>query len=195
MSKSQAFFGFRVLPFRTVIPIYSEISPEIFARCRYRSGCKTVRPSKKIRTQSFEVQRFFKTTDTVKKYLRFFRKHLRILLSMSAIFSPFLLNIPATPGAPGASSFLMVLLFALAFWFLMVAPQRKRQKQQEKMIAALKEGDEILTTSGLFATVLQVKSDRLLIKTGDSKLELHKSFVQSKITEPKIKTASKSDKK
>ena len=63
------------------------------------------------------------------------------------------------------------------------------------MIAALKEGDEILTTSGLFATVLQVKSDRLLIKTGDSKLELHKSFVQSKITEPKIKTASKSDKK
>ena len=59
------------------------------------------------------------------------------------------------------------------------------------MIAALKDGDEILTTSGLFATVLSVKNDRLLIKTGDSKLELHKNFVQSKITEPKTKTVSK----
>ena len=105
--------------------------------------------------------------------------------------SLFLLNTPATPGAPGASSFLMMLLFALTFWFWMIAPQRKKQKQQEKMIAALKDGDEILTTSGLFATVLSVKNDRLLIKTGDSKLELHKNFVQSKITEPKTKTVSK----
>ena len=88
-----------------------------------------------------------------------------------------------------------MLLFALAFWFLMIAPQRKKQRQQEKMIAALKEGDEILTTSGLFATVVQVRSDRLLVKTGDSKLELHKNFVQSKITDPKTKTAPKSSKK
>ena len=114
---------------------------------------------------------------------------------MPGVFPPLLLNTPATPGAPGASSFLMMLLFALAFWFLMIAPQRKKQKQQEKMISALKEGDEILTTSGLFATVMQVKNDRLLIKTGDSKLELHKNFVQSKITEPKTKIAPKSSKK
>ena len=106
-----------------------------------------------------------------------------------------MLNTPAAPGAPGASSFLMMLLFGLAFWFLMIAPQRKKQKQQERMIASLKEGDEILTASGFFATVVQVKSDRLLIKTGDSKLELHKNFVQSKITEPKTKTAPKSGKK
>ena len=104
---------------------------------------------------------------------------------MSEIASLFLLNAPKTPAAPGASSFLMMLLFALAFWFLMIAPQRKKQKQQEKMIASLKEGDEILTTSGLLATVVQVKNDRLLIKTGDSKLELHKNFVQSKITAPR----------
>ena len=114
---------------------------------------------------------------------------------MPGVFLSLLLNTPATPGAPGASSFLMMLLFALAFWFLMIAPQRKKQKQQEKMISALKEGDEILTTSGLFARVEQVKGDWLLIKTGDSKLELHKNFVQSKITEPKTKTAPKSSKK
>jgi preprotein translocase subunit YajC len=114
---------------------------------------------------------------------------------MPGVFLSLLLNTPATPGAPGASSFLMMLLFALAFWFLMIAPQRKKQKQQEKMISALKEGDEILTTSGLFARVVQVENDWLLIKTGDSKLELHKNFVQSKITDPKTKTAPKSGKK
>ena len=96
----------------------------------------------------------------------------------------FLFNTPAQPVQAMSSSFLMMLLFGLAFWFLMIAPQRKKQKQQEKMIASLKEGDEILTNSGLFATVVQVKSDRLLIKTGDSKLELHKSFVQKKLSTP-----------
>lgn len=86
---------------------------------------------------------------------------------------------------PGSSSLLMMVFFFLAFWFLLIAPQRKRQKAQEKMIAELKDGDEIMTTSGIIGSVLQVKAERLIIKTGDSKIELHKNFIQTKLVDIK----------
>lgn len=88
------------------------------------------------------------------------------------------------PG-PGSSSLLMMIFFFLAFWFLLIAPQRKKQKEQEKMIAALKEGDEVMTTAGILGSIAQVKGDRVLIKTGDSKLELHKNFIQTKLISQK----------
>ena len=90
----------------------------------------------------------------------------------------------AQPG-PGSSSLLMMVFFFLAFWFLLIAPQRKKQKEQEKMIAALKEGDEVMTTAGILGSIVQVKGDRLLIKTGDSKLEFHKNFIQTKLISQK----------
>ena len=90
----------------------------------------------------------------------------------------------AQPG-PGSSSLLMMVFFFLAFWFLLIAPQRKKQKEQEKMIAALKEGDEVMTTAGIFGSIVQVKGDRVLLKTGDSKLELHKNFIQTKLVSQK----------
>lgn len=86
---------------------------------------------------------------------------------------------------PGSSSLLMMIFFFLAFWFLLIAPQRKRQKAQEKMIAELKEGDEVMTTSGIIGSVLQVKAERLVVKTGDSKVELHKNFIQTKLVDIK----------
>lgn len=86
---------------------------------------------------------------------------------------------------PGSSSLLMMIFFFLAFWFLLIAPQRKRQKAQEKMIAELKDGDEVMTTSGIIGSVLQVKAERLVIKTGDAKIEIHKNFIQTKLIDTK----------
>lgn len=87
----------------------------------------------------------------------------------------------------GASSLMVMFFFFLAFWFLLIAPQRKRQKAQEKMIATLKEGDEIMLTSGILGSVMQAKGDRVIMKTGDSKLEVYKNFVQTKISNTKSK--------
>ena len=87
----------------------------------------------------------------------------------------------------GSSSLMIMGLFLLAFWFLLIAPQRKKQKEQEKMIAGLKSGDEVMTASGIIGTVVQVKNNCLVIKSGDSKIELHKSFVQSKLASDKAK--------
>lgn len=99
----------------------------------------------------------------------------------------FLADQTVTPAASGGSSLMIMGLFLLAFWFLLIAPQRRKQKEQEKMIAQLKSGDEIMTTSGIIGVIVQVKSNCLLVKSGDSKFEIHKSFVQSKLVVEKTK--------
>jgi preprotein translocase subunit YajC len=71
------------------------------------------------------------------------------------------------------------LLFA-AMWFLMIAPQRKKQKQHEAMLKALGNGDEVVTAGGIFGTVVAVKDDRFVVRIADNtKVELGKSFVSS----------------
>jgi preprotein translocase subunit YajC len=99
---------------------------------------------------------------------------------------------PATPQGPAAwMQFLpMVLLFA-AMYFLMIAPQRKKQKEHEKMLKSLESGDEVVTTGGIFGVITNVKEDRFVVRVSDNtKIEVGKSFVQTV-----IKKVSGGDKK
>jgi preprotein translocase subunit YajC len=87
----------------------------------------------------------------------------------------------ATPGAssPLMSLLPMVLIFG-AMYFLMIAPQRKKQKALDAMLKALRTGDEIVTTGGIFGTITNVKDDRYVIRISDTtKIEIGKGFVQS----------------
>lgn len=53
-----------------------------------------------------------------------------------------------------ASSFgIMILIFAV-FWFLLIRPQQKRQKEHKKMIDALTVGDEVITAGGICGKIL-----------------------------------------
>jgi preprotein translocase subunit YajC len=88
----------------------------------------------------------------------------------------------AAPGAPAGGGFPIIflgLMFA-AMYFLMIAPQRKKQKEQEKMLAALASGDEIITSGGVYGTITNVKDDRFVVRIADNtKIEIGKSFVLS----------------
>ncbi len=74
----------------------------------------------------------------------------------------------------------LVLMFA-AMYFLLIAPQRKKQKEHEKMLGGLKAGDEIITTGGIYGTITSVKEDRFIVRVGDNtqKLEIGKGFVHA----------------
>jgi preprotein translocase subunit YajC len=99
------------------------------------------------------------------------------------ITTTLLIGQAATAGANcGLSSILMIGLFFLAFWFLMIAPQRKRQKLQTKMLSELKVGDHVMTNGGIYGVIASIKDDRFVIKTCDeTKFEIQRSFVQSKV--------------
>ena len=87
----------------------------------------------------------------------------------------------AQPQQGGGSSMLLfvVLMFA-AMYFLMIAPQRKRQKAHAKMISELKSGDEVVTIGGACGVVHSVKEKTIVIKFGDTKIEFLKAAVQEK---------------
>jgi len=107
------------------------------------------------------------------------------LLSLLAQATP----APAPGGAPtgpfGLSSGTFQLVFfgliMAAMYFLMIAPQNKKRKEHQKMLSELKAGDEILTTGGIFGTVVTVKESRIVVRIGDNntKIELAKGFVQT----------------
>ena len=65
-------------------------------------------------------------------------------------------------------------------YFLIIAPQRKKQKQQEKMIDALVAGDKVVTIGGFHGIVQSVKDNRIVLKIAEStKVEIEKSAVQT----------------
>lgn len=89
---------------------------------------------------------------------------------------------PSNPegGASPLSMLFPIIGMLLIFYFLLIRPQQKRQKETQKMIGALKTGDRVVTSSGIFATVSGVKDNTLIIKIADNvKIEVLKSAVTS----------------
>ncbi len=96
------------------------------------------------------------------------------------------------PGGGGIWQFMpMVLIFA-AMYFLMIAPQRKKQKEHEKMLKALESGDEIVTSGGIFGTITNVKEDRFVVRIADNtKIEIGKAFVTQVLNKQAAPAADK----
>lgn len=76
-------------------------------------------------------------------------------------------------------AFLPLILMVGIFYFLLIRPQQKKEKQRLEMIRSLKKNDCIVTTGGIVGTVVGVKGDIVVIKVGDdeTKLEILKSAV------------------
>lgn len=89
----------------------------------------------------------------------------------------------AQAGGGGTTQMLIMWFLILgAMWFFLVAPQRKKQKQHAKLIEELTSGDEIVTSSGIYGTITNVKDDRFVVRIAENtKVEIQKSFVQGKI--------------
>ena len=70
-----------------------------------------------------------------------------------------------------------VAIFAI-FYFLMLAPMRKRQKALQNMIANLKKGDAVITQGGLYGEVSSVKDDCFVLTLGENvKVRVTKSSI------------------
>lgn len=73
--------------------------------------------------------------------------------------------------AGGGGPLSMMVMFALifgVFYFLVIMPAKKQQKKKEAMIGALKKGDKVVTSGGIFGTVAAVEDSTLLLKISEN---------------------------
>lgn len=79
----------------------------------------------------------------------------------------------------GGMSFpvMMALMFGILY-FMVIRPQNQERKKLQQAIDALKKGDQVLTTGGIFATVVRVEGDRAVLRISD---ECQVTFAKSAI--------------
>ncbi len=83
-------------------------------------------------------------------------------------------------GGQGAMmmNFLFIGMMVLVFYLLIWRPNAQRQKKHKTMLNAVQKGDRIVTNGGLYATVLNVKDDRLVCTISDGvKVEIARSAI------------------
>ena len=86
----------------------------------------------------------------------------------------------------GLIQFLPIVLIMVVFWFLLIRPQQRRQKQLQETIANLKIGDRVVTTGGVIGVITTVRDTSFLIRSADkSILEIARSAVAGVEEEPK----------
>ena len=101
--------------------------------------------------------------------------------------------------ATGGSIWPTLIMFAaviLIFYFLIIRPQRKRDKEAKDMLAAIKKGDKIVTIGGIRGTVAIVKESTVIIKVDDNtRIEFSKSAISAVLNKKEEAAAEKPSKK
>jgi preprotein translocase subunit YajC len=86
----------------------------------------------------------------------------------------------AGAGALGnLGSLALPVLFFIVLYFLMIAPNQKKQKKWQEMLSQLKSGDKVTTNGGIVGTVLTVKDDVVILRVQPDGLKLE--FVKNAI--------------
>jgi preprotein translocase subunit YajC len=91
-------------------------------------------------------------------------------------------------GGSGLLGFLPLILIFMIFYLLVLRPHSKRQKDLVNMVSSLKQGDRVLTSGGLFGTVVSQKEDGnvFVLKIADQvKVEVAKSAISSVVKKAK----------
>jgi len=88
----------------------------------------------------------------------------------------------AAAGSPAAPSpiaqFAPLLFIGVIFYFLLIRPQQKQRREQQKLIESLKTGDKVVTTAGIHGLIANVKEKTVLLKVADNvKIEVDKAAV------------------
>ena len=70
-------------------------------------------------------------------------------------------------GAAGFSGFIPIILMFVIFYFLLIRPQQKRQKDHRSMVSNLKKGDRIVTSGGLYGRITGIDETTLTVEIAD----------------------------
>ncbi|MBK3519353.1 preprotein translocase subunit YajC [Carboxylicivirga marina] len=84
----------------------------------------------------------------------------------------------AAEGGNPLMSFAPYVLIIIVFYFFMIRPQMKRQKELRKYREALKKGDKVITTGGIYGKVSEIKEQHVVVEIADGvKVKMDKSAI------------------
>ena len=82
------------------------------------------------------------------------------------------------------STVIMFALIIFIFYFMIIRPQNKRQKERQKMLEAMKKGDKVVTSGGLHGKIVGMEDKTVLVEIADNvKVKVEKSAVSAIIPE------------
>jgi preprotein translocase subunit YajC len=73
----------------------------------------------------------------------------------------------AEPQGPNYQMFILLIVFVAIFYFFMIRPQMKRQKEQRALISQLSRGDEVVTNAGIYGVIDTVSDTSIQLKIAD----------------------------
>lgn len=73
----------------------------------------------------------------------------------------------ADAAGSGFTQIIPLILITIVFWFLLIRPQQKRLKEHRGMVDALKKGDKVVTNSGIFGKITDIKEEIIHIEIAD----------------------------
>ena len=105
-----------------------------------------------------------------------------MFVAVSSLMSVVTLLGQCDPQQEGGSSGLLglwpIVLIFVIFYFLLIRPQQKKQKNHQKMLESVTKGDRVVTSGGLYGTVVGVKDNLVILKIAENvKIEVAKSAI------------------
>src|SRR5215831_6071417 len=96
---------------------------------------------------------------------------------------------PAAPGGPagGLVQFLPMIFIFVIFYFLLIAPMRKKQRKTQEMLSRLKKGDEVITSGGIFGRITALDEERgfvILQISDNTKIKVLRTRIAGLAAEP-----------
>ncbi|MBD3295797.1 MAG: preprotein translocase subunit YajC [Candidatus Omnitrophica bacterium] len=84
----------------------------------------------------------------------------------------------AAPGQNPLISMLPIAVIFIIFYFLLIRPQKKQQKEHAQMLSTLKKNDNVVTTGGIFGTIVNIQDDIITLRVDDNtRMKVQKNSV------------------
>lgn len=96
---------------------------------------------------------------------------------MDMLLNSILLNTDAQGGGIG-----MIVLLIAVFYFFMIRPQNKKQKEIKKFLEGIQKGDKVITAGGIYGTIKEIKETHFVLEIADNvKISIDKGSVYPSI--------------
>ncbi|MCM8770553.1 MAG: preprotein translocase subunit YajC [Candidatus Omnitrophica bacterium] len=90
---------------------------------------------------------------------------------------------PAAQGVNPIVNFIPFILIFIIFYFLLIKPQKQREKEHQKMLSNITKNDEVITSGGIHGTVVNIKDKTFIIRVDeDVKIEVEKGCIAQVIS-------------